>query len=121
MPQEDPKSTVVSAIWLNKREVARIDFTAEHELLPGADGWRVRFADRGSIRLKMTQGPRETLTVVAGDELLSSGEDFYLTIHAGETARRDRAERAEAKRSQRGGRAGDSEQGHGGPQKREAR
>lgn len=108
--REKPRDELAgSAIWFNKREVARVDFTVEHTLTPQNDGWRVDFHDGGSIRVSMAQGGKEMFGVVAGDALLSSGEDFYLTLHGGDEDRRERKERSEAKRAAREARRGDGD------------
>lgn len=69
-----------TAIWFNKRELARVDIPVAHTLAAHNDGWRVDFGGAGRIRVVGAQGPNQNIGVVEGDYLLSNGEDFYLAL-----------------------------------------
>ena len=83
MPGSEGPSKLGSAVWMNKREVARIDFDAAHAVTRNNDGWRAGFSGDGELHVRMAGGHHDSIPVAAGDFLLASGEDFYLSRAAG--------------------------------------
>lgn len=91
-----------TAIWFNKRELMRIDIPVKHALASHNDGWRIDFGDTGRIRTVGAQGHNQNIGVAQGDFLLSSGEDFYLSLAAA-PADEEKEERSKAKQEKREG------------------
>ena len=96
----DEKAESRTAIYLNKRAVSRIDIPVPHAMSAYSDGWRIEFGAPGRLRLLMSEGHNDNLDVAAGDYLLSSGEDFYLSLQA-EPSRQDK-DRIEKEERSRG-------------------
>lgn len=68
------------AIYLNKRNIVRIDFLTGHKLGTHTDGWRFEFTEPGKIYAVTTNSPNATFDVHPGDYLLCRGEDMYLSL-----------------------------------------
>lgn len=115
-PNDQPtEPNVNAAVWFNKRQVARVDFKINHHLGPHQDGWRVDALDDGHLRFTMADGKEDVIPLRSGDYLLSSGEDFYLSLRGDADRRREHEEKLKAKREAREERARSA--GEGLPQK----
>ena len=105
-PQQDAPAPARTGIWYNKRELSRVEVPVPHTLSSHNDGWRIDFGGPGRIRIVAANGPNQKIDVVEGDSLLSSGEDFYLSVST-EPAEDPKDEHSKAKQQGR-------EQGAGG-------
>lgn len=97
-----PPSESRTAIWFNKRELMRIDIPVKHAVASHNDGWRIDFGAGGRIRTVGAQGHNQNVDVEQGDFLLSSGEDFYLSLAAA-PADEEKEARSKAKQDKREG------------------
>lgn len=102
----DAKTESRTAIYLNKRAVARLDIPTAHTMTAYSDGWRIDFGAAGRLRLLMTEGHNDNLDVAQGDYLLASGEDLYLSLQAApsthDESRNAKDERTRVKQEHRG-------------------
>lgn len=106
---ETASDTSRTAIYLNKRAVARLDLPLAHTLAAHNDGWRMDFAEAGRLRLTMREGHNDFVDVTPGDYLLCTGEDLYLSQQrarsAAEEQRAAKEERSQRKQQARAERA----------------
>ncbi|MFF8279615.1 hypothetical protein ACF05T_26430 [Streptomyces lateritius] len=72
-----------TAIYINRRSVLRIDIPMAHSMTPHNNGWRITFDAAGRLRAVMNEGHNDFIDVKAGDFLLSSGEDFFISLQSG--------------------------------------
>ncbi|WP_314615974.1 hypothetical protein [Streptomyces stackebrandtii] len=71
-----------TAIYINRRSVLRIDIPVAHTMTPHNNGWRITFDAAGRLRAVMNEGHNDFIDVKANDFLLSSGEDFFISLQS---------------------------------------
>ncbi|MFI8822792.1 hypothetical protein [Streptomyces sp. NPDC053431] len=80
-------AAVRTAVYMNRRSVMRIDIPMAHTMTPHNNGWRITFDAAGRLRAVMNEGHNDFIDVKAGDFLLSSGEDFFISLQSTSTLR----------------------------------
>lgn len=71
-----------TAIYINRRSVLRIDIPMAHTMTPHNNGWKITFEATGKLRAVMNEGHNDFIDVKANDFLLSSGEDFFISLQS---------------------------------------
>lgn len=63
-----------------RQAVAAFDFGQSHELEAYDNGWKVRFTAQSKLTAVLNGGSERHYPVLAGDELVSVGDDVYLKL-----------------------------------------
>ncbi|WP_369141874.1 hypothetical protein [Streptomyces sp. R44] len=79
---EEAAAPARTAVYINRRSVLRIDIPMAHTMTPHNNGWRITFDAAGRLRVVMNEGHNDFIDVKVNDFLLSSGEDFFLSLLA---------------------------------------
>lgn len=69
----------VLGMWFNKRQLVSVEIPFRHHVVPEHGGWRLEALEAGRLNLKTVDG-RVKVDVEKGDELVSAGDDFYLSL-----------------------------------------
>jgi hypothetical protein len=67
-------------IWFNKRGLASLEFPMRHSLTTAAEGYVIEFQEAGKLTANFIDHQKQSVDVIPGDRLRSSGEEFYLLL-----------------------------------------
>jgi len=82
-------------MWINKRTVEVLEIPFRHRLVAQPGGWRLEALEAGKLVARFGNRP-ERMDLDQGDYVLSSGDDFYVSLQRRKDGRpegpqRDRA------------------------------
>lgn len=101
-------------IWLNKRELEALDIPIRHQLTAQNNGWRLEFLVAGRVVARHRSGTRQ-IDVEAGDSVVSSGDDLYVSLHRSGNKPDDPKGTAGPREEETGGRGQPAPKGGGEP------
>ncbi|MFJ9828933.1 hypothetical protein ACIRSU_31855 [Streptomyces sp. NPDC101160] len=79
-PVTQAAAPVRTTIYINRRSVLRIEVPMANTMTAHNDGWKITFDAPGKIRLLMNEGHNDQIDVKIGDNMVSSGEDIFLSV-----------------------------------------